>query len=172
MLKRFWRVSRFAAAILIPIALVTMVVLNQLGMGMVYLPGYPPIAEQPYGDIAAHYDTRMAPLRQALFPDQAVGCCVDGLPTRESMRGALQLEAARFALLPARTGKAGESELVILDFDSEEELTAALPTINGDIVVRPGNGTGIVRLRPVPPAPASTAPATPPASPTTNRDKP
>ncbi len=160
MAHQFRRYLRLAGAVILPTGLAIMLALNLLGHGKVSLPEYPPIAVPGLGDLVVYYDTRMAPIRAALLPNQEVGCCVDAFPTRESMRAALQIEAARYALLPAKVGKAGESELLLLDFDTEDQLQEALPRINGKLIVHPGNGTGLVKLNPgLPPAPAAAQPA-------------
>ncbi len=147
---------RLAAAVILPLGLVSVFALKETDYYTVYRPDYPRLADPPpIGDIADYYDLRMAPLRDALGPDVEIGCCLSSHIDPESNRKILQYNAIRFALLPAKVGQAGEFELFILDFDTEQELQAAVSRLPGDIIVRPGNGTGIIRLRP--PSPPNSA---------------
>jgi hypothetical protein len=156
--------TRPLGAVILPGGLLAVLALTWMNMSQTAVPEYPALADPKFGDLVVYYDKRMAPIREALLPFQEVSCCVDNIIDRANMRGGLQHDAAQYALLPSRTRKAGQSDLIVLDFDSEDDLQVALPFINGDLVVHPGNGTGLVKLRQTNAPPATTIPKPTPGS--------
>ncbi len=162
MFKPFLNSFRSLAALALGAALLIFTLVDFLHRDSAPLPQKYLIATRETDDLAHYYQTRLAPILTQLPPGAELGCCYDGMASRENMRAALQIELVRWSLLPAKVGIRKDYPLVVLDFDSYDAMQKALPSLDVEMVYDAQNGMAVARQRTFP-LPTALPPATQPA---------